>query len=57
MFPVREVLFSCSDASISFERRGGEKTFDDFSYDANIPYAVVLGLCFALPAFIVSTAS
>ena len=52
VFPVREVKFNCQDPDISYN--DGEPTYDDFTYNADVPWEVVCPLAFCVPPFIVS---
>ena len=53
VFPVRHLNFSCTEESIRFTPAHGEATYTSFQYYADVSYAVVFSLCFALPPFLV----
>ncbi|ELT90945.1 hypothetical protein CAPTEDRAFT_222391 [Capitella teleta] len=51
VFPVREIPFSCTDANIMYT--GGSASYDEFAYNADVSYNVIVPLCFCLPPFLV----
>jgi len=53
-FPIREVMFNCKEAEISYEP--GHNTYSLFAYAADVPYEAVIIVSFCLPPFVVSTA-
>lgn len=52
VFPVRHVTFSCDDPSISYTTPQGTSSYEEFAYNAVVPFVLVISLCFCLPPFI-----
>jgi len=51
---VREVMFSCRDAEISYEPSDGHNSYSLFAYAADVPYDAIIIVAFCLPPFVVS---